>query len=803
MNEQAPTTPRSIVRNHSPYSESTGPIVQEGFVAARVRALQGFLDRTQDGIRSRSPLTPCPLHVYKSRSSPRPPFVSKPVLTGACMPDTCTVKRFHAQIPSKSDRNIVNAPGGPARFSDLAFSFQPQEQQTTLRPSTTLRSYPRGRGAGMPYSTLSKDTVLSSSAQRSQDSVTATSTPQGSPSEPDQGDVKDVPGEKKSPPEGSILSPHAIQADLVEPRATWNCLSLTTDRDKRYIHEQALTARGSIADKLGIMVERGWVANDIFGKVCSDDGLASQATESRSRLLDTKKDSLSDSLDEVLRLKKVPLYSRSLPVLDDEARSESQHSVVQSHVKQKKVRTSVYQGPQQRRKREARRSHAGNTPQRSISDAGVQYLKTEPATWNKKRRTWTLHHLGRSKSDYSQIQPETCPTIGQSYAWDHRSSEQDHGSMRLPPSRDDSIPKSGFDLTMLRDEQLTQDSALLSKINRSRYSSATTRASTRSVSRSTSFIKKFPWYKLALVDKPVAYGLSKGGCGGDRTSRAIQAACRDPSSNQIELSRGVSKSHTPTDCGDEENLDSQKMKTAPHQGPIDQQAIDAVTSYCRATSQPSLQLMASPQEVNERQPPRVPERPHGSHANSLRTGEEQLSSNPHQYAKDVLGRERGPTRTGRFGMQPRVSSQSWSIDTSSDTPVTGDVLQAYQIQEPEVKEPSCLQSHTCSFAKSAMLHPINRPWGGLSGSETARPEQGSTARPSFSHGPRSEMVNLAPKRLGSGAGPLPANVQRSDQYGHTGRESQGGGKGIKKIQVTVTFDGVEDLVIEARLKKRD
>lgn len=727
----------------------------------------------------------------------------KPVLTGVCMPDTCTIKHFHAQIPSKNDRNLVNAPGGLARSSDFAFSSHPQEQQSTLRPTTPLRSYARGRGAGMPYSTLSKDVILLSSAQRSQDRVTAPSTPHGTSSEPDQGGVAEVPVEERSLPEGSILSPHAIQADLVEPRATWNCLPPTEDRDNGYIHEQALTARGSITDKLGIMVERGWVANDIFGKVCSDDGLASQATESRFRLRDTRKDSRSDSLDETPRVKKVPLYSESLSVSDDEARNESQHSVVQSHVKQKKARMSVYQGPQQRRKREARRSHAGNIPQRSISDAGVQYLKNEPATWNKERRAWTLHHLDRSKIDYSQIQPEACPTTRQSYAMDHRSSEQDHGSMRLLPSRNGSIPKSGFDLTMLTDEQLTQDSAALSKINGSRRSSATTGASTRSASRSTSFIKKFPWYKLALVDKPMVHGLSKGGCGGDRTSKAIQAAYRDPSSNQIELSRGVSKSHTPIDCGAEENMDSEKMKTAPHQDPINLQAIDAVTSIRRATSQPSLQLMASPQEVNERQAPRVSERPHDSHANSLRTGEEQLSGHLHQFAKDVLGRERGPTRTGRFGMQPRVSSQSRSMDTSSDTPVTGDVLQTYQIQEPEVNEPSRVQSHTSSFAKSAMLHPANRLGKGLSISKTTRPEQGSPTRPSFSHRPRSEVVNLASKRLGSGAGPLPANVQRSDQYGHMGRESQGGGKGIKKIQVTVTFDGMEDLVIEARLKKRD
>ena len=39
----------SIIRNHSPYCEAVGPIVQQGFVAARVRAIQGSYHETQQG----------------------------------------------------------------------------------------------------------------------------------------------------------------------------------------------------------------------------------------------------------------------------------------------------------------------------------------------------------------------------------------------------------------------------------------------------------------------------------------------------------------------------------------------------------------------------------------------------------------------------------------------------------------------------------------------------------------------------------------------------------------------------------
>ena len=40
----------SIVRNHSPYCEANGPIVQQGFVAARVRAIQGHYHKAQQGV---------------------------------------------------------------------------------------------------------------------------------------------------------------------------------------------------------------------------------------------------------------------------------------------------------------------------------------------------------------------------------------------------------------------------------------------------------------------------------------------------------------------------------------------------------------------------------------------------------------------------------------------------------------------------------------------------------------------------------------------------------------------------------
>lgn len=754
--EQAPKTPRSIVRNHSPYSESTGPIVQEGFVAARVRALQGFSDKTKNATRSPYPLTPCPLHVYKSRNPTRP-----------------------------------------------SFAFKPQEQHPF--PGTTMprRSTISDRRTGIPSATLFKDTVLPSATTICQGHLIAPSTTHDLSSKLKRDDVDDAPLASSLPSEKSILSPHAIKADLVEPLATWNCLSQTEDRNDDYIREQTSKPRGSIADKLGSMVERGWVGGDVFGKVYGDDDLVFDTTTSSFKISDTRVDSRTEPVEDIYQLKQVPSHSRSLSLSNPESRSESQHSEGQStppQVQQKKPKECMNQSPQEQGKREVKRNHAPNSPQRSSSDAGVQ---TDLAMRKGKRRAWTLHHFGRSESNHRGIQPEAYPTSWTNYDWDYHSSKQCHGSTGLPPSRENSVAQSGFDLSMPNGERLSHDSSALSKRNRSRRSSAHTKSSTRSGSRSPSFFKRFPWYKVALVDKqPVAYSVSKGGCRDNRISTATQAAYPDSNPKVIELSRGVSKSPTPIKCGDQEDDNRSDPTPAQPQGVIYQQAIDATASCYTSYSQPSLQPMISPLEMKEQEAPkqiyRMIEHPLGSHNASLKVGEER-SRYPNQLTKYVVRQEHGSAGAGRLRTPPKASSQSGSVDASSQLAAAGDVLQVFSTEGPEVMEQSRIQSPKSSHATSSEKLLEKKS----SGSETARPKEGLSARPSLYHGPRLDMASLTPQYLGNGTRSLPATVERSDQHGPTPREFQGGGKGIKKIQVTVTFDGAEDLVVEATLRKRD
>lgn len=66
---------KSSIRSHSPYCEATGPIVEEGFVAAQVRAFQEAHSQAWISSRSHSPMIPCSvnqkLQKYESYYTPK------------------------------------------------------------------------------------------------------------------------------------------------------------------------------------------------------------------------------------------------------------------------------------------------------------------------------------------------------------------------------------------------------------------------------------------------------------------------------------------------------------------------------------------------------------------------------------------------------------------------------------------------------------------------------------------------------------------------------------------------------------
>ena len=792
MKEQSPRTPassRSIVRNHSPYCESTGPIVREGFVAARVRALQGFSHPAQIATRSRPPLTPCPprrLHVYKLRPPPRSSSAPKLLFTGAKMPRIGSVKHIRSEILSKDNRSLVCASGGSARSLDHAPSFPPQEQQPSLELATQGSLFVKSRRAENPSLKLFKDTVPSSPAQRNRDHMRVPSAPSGILSEDDQ--IGRVPMKVSSLSGEAILSPRAIQIDLVEPQATWSPFPQADDHGNSYFRQQALKPRASIADKLVSMVEQGWAEVDPFGKGFNENEFFTHALKSESYPRDLRPDRGDDSLSQNLGLGKVLSHIESYPVQTAPQQSELQHATGRYAPPRNKPETFVSRGSQKQTQIQAKRSPAVHANQRSDSDLGVYYLKSESAVSTREQRAWTLPLLDRLTSKQGHVQRDVSPALWPNHIQGHHSSAQDLEPTRSPPSGKGSLSQPGFDLPILRDEQLPQDSTAVSKITSSRRSSSNTRGSTRSASRRTSFFKRFPWYKVALVDKqPEVQDSSKEGWNNYKALKSTRATQHDPTSSQIGLLPGASKSHTLVECGYEENDDATKTGTPKNQGSLGQQAPNALTSYYGSSSQSSIQQTTSPQEMNAwrvlEQTNRAPERQQKPHANIGSIAEDQPSS---------------PS-----GTLTRLLSHSGSTVASLVSPISGYNSPSFQPLWPKVKEDPRMQSYVTSYANSTKLQADGKYKRGSCDSRTVKLDPESTTSLNRSNELGSKMDRSTSKRSGAWTDSVPASGHRSDQDRPVRREVKGSGSGIKKIQITITFDGAEDLVVEAKLKKKD
>ena len=594
MKKRSPRTPassRSIVRNHSPYCESTGPIVREGFVAARVRALQGFSHPAQIGTRSHPPLTPCPprrLHVYKLRSPPRSSSAPKSLLTRAEMPRIGSVKHIRSEILSKDNRSLVGTSGGSARSLSHAPSFPPQEEQPFLELATPGSSFVKSRRAGNSSLKLFKDTVPSGPSQGYREHIKVPSTPSGILSDDDQ--IGSGPMKVSSLSGEAILSPRAIQIDLVEAHATWSPFPQGDNRGNRYFRQQVLKPRASIADKLVSMVEQGWAEDDPFGKGYGDNEVLTHALRSESYPRDSRADRGDDSLSQKVGLRKALSHTESYPLQTATGR----HAPPRFEPK-----TFVSRGLQKQTQLQAKRSPAVNLNQRSNSDFGVYYLESESAVPTREQRTWTLPLLDRLTSKQGHIQRDSAPTLWPDHIRGHPSSAQGLESTRAPPSGKGAIPHPGFDFPVLGDEQLPQDFTAVSKVTGSRRSSSNTKGSTQSASRRTSFFKRFPWYKVALVDKqPEVQDSLKEGRKNYKAVRSTRATQHDPTSSQIELLPGASNSHTLVGYGYEKNDNATKTGTPKNQGLIGQQAPNALTSYYESSIQSSIQQTTSPQEMN-------------------------------------------------------------------------------------------------------------------------------------------------------------------------------------------------------------
>ena len=702
------------------------------------------------------------------------------------MPRIGSVKHIRSEILSKDNRSLVGASGCSNRSLSYAPSFLSQEQQSSLELATPGSFFVKGRRAGNPSLKLFKDTVPSGFAQRNREHIKVPSAPSGILSEDDQ--IDSVPMKVSSLSGETILSPRAMQIDLVEPHATWSPFPQVDDHRSSYVRQQILKPRASIADKLVSMVEQGWAEGDSSGKGYNNNELVTHALQSESYPHDSRPDRGDDSLSQKLGLRKVLSHPESSSLQTAPRRGEFQHATGRHAPPRNGLKTFVSRRSQKRTKLQAKRSPAVNTNQRSNSDFGRYYLKSGSVDPTRERRAWTSPVLDHLASKQRHIQREVSPTFWSTHIRDHRSRAQDLESTRSPPSGVGSLSRLALDSPMLGDEQLRQDSTAVSKSMVSRRSSSNTKGSTRSASRTTSFFKRFPWYTVALVDKqPVIQDSSKVSFNNYKASRSTSATQHDPTSGQIEPLTGASKSHTLVACGYAKNDNATEIGTPKNQGSIGQQAPNDLTSYYGSSSQSSIQQMTSPQETNAwrvvEQTNRTPERQQKSHANRGSSVKDRPSS--------------------RVRTLTRFPSHSGSSVVSLESPVSGHSSQSFQPLWPEVKEDPRMLSYDSLCADPTKLQADGKYKHGSRDSGTVELKSEFTTSRNSSNELGSKMGKSTSKRSAAWTASVPATGRKSDQDRSVRRELKGKGNGIKKIQVTVTFDGAEDLLVEAKLKKKD
>ena len=214
---QTPASERSILPNHSPYCESTGPIVQEGFVASRIRALQDLHNKAQSTTHSQSPMTPCPprwLQIYSPRSPPTLAWSIKPIVKSPESLEIEAAEHLQEEVASSGSHD---SPGElPAQTNDqfdamVSTGFQECQNPLDEVPAKTTECF----GAIIPPQAQESPVEPPESC--------ASQTPSTDTLATDKSNNTGI----QTPSEDGILSPRAIPANVVDPFNSWRDISGT------------------------------------------------------------------------------------------------------------------------------------------------------------------------------------------------------------------------------------------------------------------------------------------------------------------------------------------------------------------------------------------------------------------------------------------------------------------------------------------------------------------------------------------------------------------------------------------------
>ncbi len=764
MKRWPPSSPHSrntIRRNHSPFCESNGPIVQEGFVAARIRVLQELQAQAQAGNRSHSPMIPCPprrVQPYRPRSSPGHDLAHTPASNDQATPEIEKLYQPWEQVAlEEHEEHFRETLAETDPWTAASHSKSPNSETRSFEPR---KSYTTSDEGSHSLDILEKTADTSEEAELRKNNALFTSSTKAV----GDGSTKSPSSETPKPSEHLILGPRPISASLADSSTLELCVQWPNLREDKhgfeYENDQSQgLPRESVADKLDSLVERGWIAGKPSGKVDEDGNFP----KSMSMTVSSHDDSVQ-SLDRALRKETRSHGPASLAW--SRCHDSFEHS--SSHTSQADLSSSHHLGsPQQRKLVRKHRYQGPKTPsfERSSSDIGSYAAKRPPASSIGNRRAWSLsqlQRLKRSSSEGIELRSFTPSQIAISRGGRRRSASVTVSSRISTSLR--SSKEGAMSVSNQHQPQSEQDLLRAS----SRRSSIARFQSNRAGSRSTPWFKR-SWFNPFSGDKqPVLETPSKESVTSTSASTMTDGAMQGPPGGPDQSLENRSIFHSIGGSGSEGEARPSGGSTATRLGSKEQEVqkesaipVSQLGQHVRAQAeQHSSERLQDPSLISltpalDSQLCRFPSQHH-----------------PPKYAKSSSEQSQASTSSRLVTVPARRSSKRAPTSPSEGAsllPTTpSDARLLAELTTPDASERPDSSSLKSSSSISGQMK---------------RPSVHSRLPPS------SAGARRAPRsRAGSGQHEPPL------EYVHRGLK--GRGRGIKKIQVIISFDGADDLIIE-------
>lgn len=906
----------AIMRDHSPYCESKGPIIQEGFVAQRIRALQELQAHALAGNRSHSPLIPCPprwVRSYEPLSPPRSALAPLPAVKVSTMSDYRAIKHHWASMVEGHSNDMIEWPnlsaathlqarrshrppqsaerGEPNSVIAKAMegidssnktspsSEHPERYPSSIRPTestqgidmiierqgesrvieseephtvptyitetvgstieqsadsqevmqdeprTTPRKTTQGNESAiivsnnrqkldrdepqngptrttqrvgstsgtapssqrfMPYKahTASRMSSQGNSLAVGERASSETTEPNESPSPnfritPKPGDdIGTSPGRNTPTPfEPGILGPNPVPASLADPSVLSRCISprkpQDSDPNNDYEQKQMLQQpHKSVADKLGFLVERGWVGCDVFGEAYNHNA-DSGSVWTTSHTYGDRAESRYVSSDQRPTLSKALLYEAQSSRFSTNGGSES-HRFLERDASHLGDTTPIPLSglatplPRNLKKREIHRTRQTFPFERSSSHVRSRSVKTSVSAPTSKRRVFSLQQLYRLRRSNSEGIELRSFSEGST-----ADSRHDSVSAKLSSQEKVSSKSNAKDNNARHKQERTlSESASLGP--RSRRSSISKNEYVRPSSRSTSWFRK-SWLKNVLGDGKSMHEEDplENHSSGTFASVSTDGIQQDPALRfRQQISRDTGTTHMLAKAdqkGKSEDV-STCMTIEPVAKEHKSQDSRAVTT---SIGESDLCLTRHGQQIAHRlqsssdSPPVSPflAVSHEPPRDTIRQHSQRDVQKPSEQSKMSMTSLSRPPPSRQSSARTATASKSASLVSRN----TDNSLHSPQRKSSPISQTPGKLSPTSSTSISVRIHRNSRLSPAPLGHARGDPKAGYTAE---------QLQQQAP----------------DEEAAHWGL---GRGRALKKIQVIISFDGAEDLIIEA------